>query len=152
MNLLYLHAAIPVGFFKVRVIISCGIFMSELLFRLCLRFCFKQNLQVFVLNKRVLWSQSRSCFRAIFFFPDSVERVYNQGLNFANFLVPPDLVYNLFCGSKAEVVLRQFLVTWPCRAFLRTRDLILPNFITPWSCLRCVLWPQSRNCFTANFC
>ena len=58
MNLLYLHAAIPVGFFKVRVIISCCIFMSEqlseLLFGLCFRFCFKQNPQVFVLNKRVL--------------------------------------------------------------------------------------------------
>ena len=33
MNLLYLHAAIPVGFFEVRVIISCCIFMS------CLRYC-----------------------------------------------------------------------------------------------------------------
>ena len=51
MNLLYLHAAIPVGFFKVRVIISCCIFMSELLFGLCFRFCFKQNPQGFVLNK-----------------------------------------------------------------------------------------------------
>ena len=37
MNLLYLHAAIPVGFFKVRVIISCCIFMSEPLFGLCFR-------------------------------------------------------------------------------------------------------------------
>ena len=46
-----------------------------------------------------------------FFFPDTVERVYNQGLNFANFVLPPDLVYNLFSGSKAEVVLGQFLVT-----------------------------------------
>ena len=39
--------------FKV-FIISCCIFMSELLFGLCFRFCFKQNPQVFVLNKRVL--------------------------------------------------------------------------------------------------
>ena len=37
MNLLYLPAAIPVGFFKVRVIISCCIFMSKLLFGLCFR-------------------------------------------------------------------------------------------------------------------
>ena len=37
MNLLYLHAAIPVRFFKVRVIIRCFIFMSELLFGLCFR-------------------------------------------------------------------------------------------------------------------
>ena len=43
-----------------------------------------------------------------FFFPDSVERVYNQGLNFANFVLPPDLVHNLFCGSKAEVVYGNF--------------------------------------------
>ena len=75
-----------------------------------------------------------------------------RGLISLIFLSPPDVIYSLFCGSKAEVVLRQFLVTWPCRAFLRTRDLILPNFITPWSCLQRVLWPQSRSCFTANFC
>ena len=152
MNLLYLHAAIPVGFFKVRVIISCCIFMSELLFGLCFRFCFKQNPQVFVLNKCVLWLQSRSCFRAIFSFLTLSSVFITRGLISLIFLSPPDVIYNLFCGSKAEVVLRQFLVTWPCRAFLRTRDLILPNFITPWSCLRCVLWPQSRSCFTANFC
>ena len=45
MNLLYLPAAIPVGFFKVRVIISCCIFMSKLLFGLCFRCCFWQNPQ-----------------------------------------------------------------------------------------------------------
>ena len=37
MNLLYLHVAIPVGFFNVRVIISCCIFMSELSSGLCFR-------------------------------------------------------------------------------------------------------------------
>ena len=37
MNLLYLHAVIPVGFFEVRVIIGCCIFMSEVLFGLCFR-------------------------------------------------------------------------------------------------------------------
>ena len=137
--------------FRVRVIISCCIFMSELLFGLCFRFCFKQNPQVFVLNKCVLWLQSRSCFRAIFSFLTLSSVFITRGLISLIFLSPPDVVYNLFCGSKAEVVLRQFLVTWPCRAFLRTRDLILPNFITPLSCLRCVLWPQSRSCFTANF-
>ena len=138
--------------FRVRVIISCCIFMSELLFGLCFRFCFKQNPQVFVLNKCVLWLQSRSCFRAIFSFLTLSSVFITRGLISLIFLLAPDLVYNLFCGSKAEVVLRQFLVTWPCRAFLRTRDLILPNFIAPWSCLRCVLWPQSRSCFTACFC
>ena len=49
-----LLACIPVGFFKVRVIINGCIFVSELLFGLCFRFCFKQNPQVFVLNKCVL--------------------------------------------------------------------------------------------------
>ena len=63
-----LLACHPGGFFKARVIINGCIFMSELLFRLCFRFCFKQNPQVFVLNKRVLWPRSRSCFRAIFSF------------------------------------------------------------------------------------
>ena len=138
--------------FRVRVIISCCIFMSELLFGLCFRFCFKQNPQVFVLNKRFLWHQSRSCFRAIFSFVTLSSVFITRGLISLIFVLAPDLVYNLFCGCKAEVVLRQFLVTWPCRAFLRTRDLILPNFIAPWSCLRCVLWPQSRSCFTASFC
>ena len=54
MNFLYLHAAIPVGFFKILVIISCCIFMSDLLFGLYFLFCFKQIPQVFVLNKCVL--------------------------------------------------------------------------------------------------
>ena len=134
MNLLYLHAAIPVGFLKVRVIISCCIFMSELLFGLCLRFCFKQIPQVFVLNKRVLWPQRRSCFREFFSFLTLSSVFITRGLISLIFLSPPDVIYSLFCGSKAEVVLRQFLVTWPCRAFLRARDLILPNFIAPWSC------------------
>ena len=137
--------------FRVRVIISCCIFMSALLFGLCFRFCFKQIPQVFVLNKRFLWHQSRSCFRAIFSFLTLSSVFITRGLISLIFVLAPDLVYSLFCGSKAEVVLRQFLVTWPCRAFLRTRDLILPNFIAPWSCLRCVLWLQSRSCFTASF-
>ena len=129
-----LLACIPVWFFKVRVIINGCIFMSELLFGLCFRFCFKQNPQVFVLNKCVLWLQSRSCFRAIFSFLTLSSVFITRGLISLIFLSPPDVIYSLFCGSKAEVVLRQFLVTWPCRACLRTRDLILPNFITPWSC------------------
>ena len=151
MNLLYLHAAIPVGFFKVRVIISCCIFMSELLFGLCFRFCFKQNPQAFVLNKRVLWPQNSSCFRAIFSFLTLSSVFMTRGL-ISLILYYPLILFTICFVVKAEVVLRQFLVTWPCRAFLRTRDLILPNIITPWSCLRCVLWPQSRSCFTANFC
>ena len=151
MNLLYLHA-FPLDFLRYDVIINGSIFMSELLFGLCFRFCFKQNPQVFVLNKCVLWLQSRSCFRAIFSFLTLSSVFITRGLISLIFLSPPDVIYNLFCGSKAEVVLRQFLVTWPCRACLRTRDLILPNFITPWSCLQRVLWPQSRSCFTANFC
>ena len=105
--------------------------MSELLFGLCFRFCFKQNPQVFVLNRCVLWLQSRSCFRAIFSFLTLSSVFITSGLISLIFLSPPDVVYNLFCGSKAEVVLRQFLVAWPRRACLRTRDLILPNFITP---------------------
>ena len=112
----------------------------------------KQNPQVCVLNKCVLWLHSRSCFTAIFSFLTLSSVFIATGLISLIFLLPPGLVYNLFCGSKAEVVLRQFFVTWPCRACLRTRDLILPNFITPWSCLQRVLWPQSRSCFTANFC
>ena len=53
MNLLYLHA-FPLDFLRYDAIINDSIFMSELLFGLCFRFCFKQNPQVFVLNKCVL--------------------------------------------------------------------------------------------------
>ena len=65
MNLLYLPAAIPVGFFKVRVIISCCIFMSKL----CLAYVFVVvfgKTHSFVTNRCVLWLQSRSCFTANF--------------------------------------------------------------------------------------
>ena len=34
---------------------------------------------------------------------------WNLGLNYAKFL-RPGLVYHVFCGSRAEVVLRQFLL------------------------------------------
>ena len=133
MNLLYLHA-FPLDFLRYDVIINGSIFMSELLFGLCFRFCFKQNPQVFVLNKCILWLQSRSCFRAIFSFLTLSSVFITRGLISLIFLSPPDVIYSLFCGSKAEIVLRQFLVTWPCRACLRTRDLLLPYFITPRSC------------------
>ena len=54
---------------------------------------------------------------------------------------------NVFCGSRAEVVLRPIFVTWLCRACVRTRGFISLKFFTPW--LHCVLWLQSRSCFTA---
>ena len=57
----------------------------------------------------VLWLQSRSCF-AEFFLPGSVERVLEPGAYFLYTLLRPGLVYTVFCGSKAEVVLRQFLL------------------------------------------
>ena len=77
---------------------------------------------------------------------------WNQGLNFAKFL-RPGLVSTMFCGSRAERVLRQFFVTWLCRACVRTRGLNFAIIFTPWSCLHCVfnLWHQSRSCFTAIF-
>ena len=110
MNLLYLHAAIPVGFFKVRVIISCCIFMSELLFRLCFRFCFKQNPQVFVLNKRVLWLQSRSCFTAIFGNLTLPSLSKKQGLNFAKFYYALVLFTMCFVAPEQKLFYGQFLL------------------------------------------
>ena len=59
----------------------------------------------------------------------------------------PGLVYTEFSGSRAEVVLRPIFVTWLCRACIWTRGLISLKFFTPW--LHCVLWLQSRSCFTA---
>ena len=65
----------------------------------------------------VLWLQSRSCFTAIFCFLalSSVDK--QQGLNFAKFLCSLLLFVSVFCGSRAEVISRQFLVPG-CRAFI----------------------------------
>ena len=38
---------------------------------------------------------------------------------------------NVFCSSRAEVVLRQCFVTWLCRACVRTRGLISLKFSHP---------------------
>ena len=38
----------------------------------------------------------------------SVESVYNQGLNFAKFLLPPGLVYNCFVASEQKLFSGQF--------------------------------------------
>ena len=56
-------------------------------------------------------SRAEDVLRQFFLFPDSIERVFNQGLNFAKFLLRPGLVYDLFCGSGAEVVLRPSFVS-----------------------------------------
>ena len=110
MNLLYQHAAIPVGFFKVYVTISCYIFMSELLFGLCFCCRFQQNSQVFVSSKCVLWlAPEQKLFYGNFCYLALLSVYWNQGLNFVKFFMP-------------------------------------------WSCLLCVLWLQSRSCFTEIFC
>ena len=85
----------------------------------CLNYClayafvvvFSNTQRLFVPNKCVWWLQSRRCFTAIFLSPDSIERFFNQRLNFPKFLLRPGLVYNLFCGSGAEVVLRPSFVS-----------------------------------------
>ena len=74
--------------FKVGVIISCCIFMSELLFGLCFRCCFQQNPQMFVLNKCVLRLQSRSRFTAIFCFLILLSVFITRGLISLNFITP----------------------------------------------------------------
>ena len=82
---------------------------------------------------------------------DSVESVYNLGLNFAKFLLPPGLVYNLFCGFRAENVLRPIVCYLTPSSPYWNQGLKFANVFTPWSCLLCVLWLQSRSCFTAIF-
>ena len=52
---------------------------------------------------------------------------WNQGLHFAKFFSCPGLVYNVFCCSRADVVLPIF-VSWLCRVCIRTRGLIWLNF------------------------
>ena len=66
-------------------------------------------------------------------------------LNFSR----PGVVYYVFCGS--EVVLRPVFVTWLWRVCIRNQGLNFAKVFTPWSCLHCVLWLQSRSCFTAIF-
>ena len=53
-----------------------------------------------------------------------------------------------FRGSRAEVVSRQFFVSWLCRAFISSRGSISLNFFAPCF-FQCVLWLQSRSYFTA---
>ena len=101
-------------------------------------------------NKCVLWLQSRSCFAAIFVTWLCRACVGTRGLISLNFS-RPGLVSTMFCGSRAEVVLRQFFVTWLCRAYVRTRGLNFAIIFTPWSYLHCVLWLQSRSYFAAIF-
>ena len=45
----------------------------------------------------------------------------------------------MFCGSRAEVVLRQFLLPDSVERVFRTTGLISINFITPRSCLQFIL-------------
>ena len=44
-----------------------------------------------------------------------------------------------------------FLLPDSVERVLKPGAYTLAKFFTPWSCLQCVLWLQSRSCFTANF-
>ena len=89
-------------FFEVRVIISCCIFMYEVLFGLCFRCWFYQYPQVFVPNKCVLWLQSRSCFMAIFCLL-TLSRVFiTWGLILLNFYYPLVLFTICFVASSRK--------------------------------------------------
>ena len=63
----------------------------------------------FVLNKCVLWLQSRSCFTGNFWYLILSNVYWKQGLNFAKFFTPWSCLLCVI-GSRAEVVLRQFLL------------------------------------------
>ena len=67
---------------------------------------FSKTYRFFVLNKCTLWLQSRSCFTANFCYLTLSSVYLNQGLNFAKIFSRPG--YTVFCGSRAEAVLRQF--------------------------------------------
>ena len=67
MNMLYLHAAIPVGFFKVRTCYYMLLHFHELaIVWLMFSLLFLANPCTILLQINVLWLQSRSCFTAIF--------------------------------------------------------------------------------------
>ena len=55
-----------------------------------------------------------------------------------------------FRGSRAEVVSRQFFVSWLCLAFISSRGSISLNVFAPCF-FQYVLWLQSRSYFTAIF-
>ena len=124
----------------------------------CLRYClayvfcchFKQNSQVFVSNKCVLWLLSRSCFTAIFVSWLCQACIGTRDLILLNFSYP-GLVYSVFFGSRAEVVLWTIFCFLTVSSIYWNQGLDFAKFFTPWSCLLCVLWLQSRSCFTAIF-
>ena len=92
--------------------------MSELLFRLCFGFCFKQNPQVFVLNKRVLWPQSRSCFRAIFSFLTLSSVFITRGLISLILYYPLILFTICFVAPKQKLFYGNFWQPDPAEPFL----------------------------------
>ena len=59
----------------------------------------------------VLVTPEQKLFYSNFLSADSVESVYNQGLNFAKFLLPPGLVYNCFVASEQKLFYGQLFVT-----------------------------------------
>ena len=63
----------------------------------------------FVLNKCVLWLQSRNCFTGTFVTLLCRACVRTKGLIWRKFS-RPSLVYTEVCGSRVEVFLRQFFV------------------------------------------
>ena len=97
----------------------------------------------------VLWLQKRSCFTAIFVTWPCRACIGTRGVISLN-VSRPGLVYTVFCGSRREVVLRQFLLPHSVERALEP-GLNFAKIVTPWSCLHCVLWLQSRSCFAANF-
>ena len=83
----------------------------------------------------VLWLQSRSCFTAIFLIWLCQACVRTRGLISLKFS-RPGLVYTVFCCSRAEVGLRQFLLPDSVELVLEPGAI---NFITPRSCLQFIL-------------
>ena len=71
------------------------------------------------------------------------------------FLAKPTVFFqiNVFCGSRAEVVLRPIFVTWLCRACTRTKGLIsLPsNFHALVLFTLCFVAPEQK-LFYGNCC
>ena len=92
------------------IILSCCILMSELCLAYVFVVVFSKTHRFFVLNQCVLWLQSRSCYTANFCYLTLLSVYWNQGLISLKFS-HPGLVYTEFCGSRAEVVLRQFFLS-----------------------------------------
>ena len=96
-----------------------------------------------------MWLQSRNCFTAIFVSWLCRASASNRSLTSLNLFFLASLV-SMLCGSRAEVVSRQFLFPDSVERMLATGAQFCWIYCSLLAC-QYVTWLQSRSCFTAIF-